>query len=106
MTIATLHRDGELLVVMSDGFGAEEADELHELLLRARGRLSITVDFRAVRRIEDCVLARLATELEERPLHVVGLSGHQGRLLRYLSPERGAEALRRDGPAGDPGDDS
>jgi hypothetical protein len=105
MTIATIHHDDELLLVMRDGFGAEEADELHELLLHVRGRFAITVDFRAVRRIEDCVMARLAAELADRPLRVVGLTGHQCRLLRYLSPERGAEALRRHGAAGEPGED-
>jgi anti-anti-sigma regulatory factor len=105
MTISTIQQENEIVLVVRDGFDAKEADDLHELLLRMGSGQAITVDFRAVRRIEDFVMARLAAELARGPLHVIGLSGHQSRIIRYLSPEDGAEAPRPHTREGDPGHD-
>ncbi len=81
MAIVTIERDDGTVLVVKDGFDASDARKLQELLLRNRDH-AITVDFRAARHIEDFVIARLAPEL--KALHVLGLTDHQRRLLRYL----------------------
>jgi hypothetical protein len=95
MSIATIQHENEIVLVVRDGFDAKEADELHELLLRLGSGQAITVDFRAVRRIEDFVMARLAGELARGPLHVIGLSRHQSRAIRADASRRGAEEASR-----------
>ena len=85
MTIAKVEHGRDVVLVVRDGFEASDADELHDQLRRIGRDRPITVDLRAIRRIEDFVMARLARDLARGSLHVLGLSHHQLRLLRYLS---------------------
>lgn len=91
MPITMLEHAEETVVAVHDGFGARDADELDDLLSRIGRDRAVTIDFRDIRWIEDFVLARLGPELALRPIRVLGLSGHQHRILRYLAADSGAE---------------
>ncbi len=91
MPIMMLEHADETVLAVHDGFGASDAEELHDLLLRiGRGR-AVTIDLREVRWIEDFVLARLGPEFARRPIRALGLSEHQHRILRYFAAHSGAE---------------
>lgn len=103
MAIVMLEHADETVLAVQDGFGASDAEELHDRLSRIARDRAVTIDFRDVRRIEDFVIARLAQELAHRPVRVLGLCEHQRRILRYFAPESAAEADEQRGssPEGD-----
>ncbi len=74
-------------VLQVDGaFDPDEADRLHLLLLALAPDRPVTLDFRAVRLFHDSAVARLARELGQRRVALLGLSEHHHRLLRYIGP--------------------
>lgn len=91
MTIVRIEREDEIVLAAQDGFDAGDADALRELLLQLEGGRPVTVDFRAVRGMEDFVMARVAPALSRASVHVLGLSDHQRRILRYVSAEPAAQ---------------
>ena len=91
MPIMMLERADETVVAVHDGFGASDAEELHDLLLRIERGRAVIVDFREVRWIEDFVLARLGPEFARRPIRALGSSEHQHRILHYFVANSGAE---------------
>ena len=95
MPIMMLEHADETVLAVHDGFGASDAEELHDLLLRIERDRAVTIDFREVRWIEDFVLARLGPEFARRPIRVLGLSEHQHRILRYFAADSGAEPHER-----------
>jgi CheY-like chemotaxis protein len=97
MPIVTREDRYETVLAVHDGFDANDADELHDVLLRIERDRAVTIDLREVRRIEDFVIARLAQEFAHRPVRVLGLCEHQRRILRYFAPESAAEAHEQRG---------
>ncbi len=92
MPIITREDRYETVLAVHDAFDANDADELHDVLLRIERDRAVTIDLREVRRVEDFVIARLAQESAHRPMRVLGLCEHQRRILRYFAPEPLAEA--------------
>jgi hypothetical protein len=91
MAIVMIEDENETVLAVNGRFDSSDADELHDLLLHLQRDGVITIDFRTVRRVEDFVLARLATDLGRRPLRIIGLTEHHRRILRYLCPWRGSD---------------
>ncbi len=92
MALMTFEDEHETVFAAQDRFEMSDADELHDVLLKIERDRPVTVDFRNVRAIEDYVIARLAQDFAGRSIHILGLSEHQHRIVRYLAPEydRGA----------------
>lgn len=99
MPIVMLDQADEIVLAVHDDFGANDAERLHELLLGIGRERAVTIDFREVRGTEDFVIARLAPEFARRKMHVVGLSDHQHRILRYFAPESADDLHERRTPS-------
>lgn len=99
MTLTTLEDEHETVLAARDRFEMRDADELHDLLLTIERERPVTLDFRNVRGIEDFVIARLAQDFAGRSMHILGLSEHQHRIVRYFAPayDRGAPRPTREG---------
>jgi anti-anti-sigma regulatory factor len=85
MTVAR-HWDPDATVISVDGaFDADAARCLEHFVNDVEAGSPLTLDFREVRLFHDFAIGSLAAALSHHPdAHLVGLSEHQYRLLRYV----------------------
>ncbi|HVO20063.1 MAG TPA: hypothetical protein VMU15_12455 [Anaeromyxobacter sp.] len=78
---AVVHLEG----LLDDG----EADRIAAVIVGLRDDGPVAVDLHDARAVEDHALVRLARALASATgrYHIVGLSGHHSRLLRYVGLE-------------------
>ncbi|OFX25459.1 MAG: hypothetical protein A2V77_15395 [Anaeromyxobacter sp. RBG_16_69_14] len=86
MTVQVRNESRETVLVLEGTFGAADADSLHGALHDVARERPVAIDFHQVRLFDDFAVARLVTEIADRPGHVtlIGLSEHHHRLLRYV----------------------
>lgn len=86
MTIVRHEAPTEIVIEIDGAFDMDTASCLFELV-EGLDRMPLTLDFREVRLFHDSAISSLAEALSRHPeARVVGLSQHQFRLLRYLTP--------------------
>lgn len=91
---------GEIVIHVDGTFDPQAALRLSGWLGEVPVGAELTLDFSRASELQDLGLAAMAGPLVGHgPLHVLGLTYHQRRLLRYLGVDLGAEGLPR------PGDD-
>lgn len=84
---------GEIVIRVDGTFDPQAALRLSGRLGEVPAGATLVVDFSRARELQDLGLAMMAAPLAGRPLHVLGLSQHQRRLLRYLGLDLGPEEL-------------
>ncbi len=83
---------GEIVIRVDGTFDPQAAVRLSGWLGEVPNDAEVTLDFSRARDLQDLGLAAMAGPLAGHGLlHVLGLSYHQRRLLRYLGVNLGAE---------------
>lgn len=89
---------GEIVIRVDGTFDPQAALRLSGWLGEVPVGAELTLDFSRARDLQDIGLAAMAGPLAGHgPLHVLGLSYHQRRLLRYLGVDLGTDELVRAG---------
>ncbi len=89
---------GEIVIRIDGTFDPQAALRLSGWLGEVPVGAEVTLDFSRARELQDLGLATVAGRLAgQAPLHVLGLSHHQRRLLRYLGVDLGPEELAAGG---------
>lgn len=85
---------GEIVIRIDGTFDPQAALRLSGWLGEVPVGAEVILDFSGARELQDLGLAAVAGRLSgHAPLHVLGLSHHQRRLLRYLGVDLGVEEL-------------
>ena len=85
---------GEIVIRIDGTFDPQAALRLSGRLGEVPAGAELILDFSRARELQDRGLAAMAGPLAGRhPLHVLGLSQHQRRLLRYLGLDLGPEVM-------------
>ncbi len=85
---------GEIVIRVDGTFDPQAALRLSGWLGEVPDDAEVTLDFSRTRDLQDLGLAAMAGPLAAHgPLHVMGLSYHQRRLLRYLGVNLAADEL-------------
>lgn len=81
--------DGGALISIAGTFGLADVEELAVLAGGLCSRVRVVLDFRRADAIDDCAIAKLASELhgQRGQIVLVGLSEHHHRLLQYVGEE-------------------
>ena len=88
MSLEARHVADGTVVEVHGAFDTAEAERLRAVLREIACERPVTLDFHAVRRFDDAAVARLAGEVAERHVALLGLSEHHYRLLRYMGLPR------------------
>ncbi len=88
MNVDTREERGHAVLTVHGSFNPRDLDELREVLARLEADTNITIDFHDVASPHDVAVAKLASELADGRISVVGLSHHARRLLRYMGASR------------------
>ena len=84
MSLEARQADRGTIVEVVGAFDAAEADRLRTVLRALGEDHPVTLDFHRVRRFDDAAVARLADEVTQHHVALLGLSEHHHRLLRYM----------------------
>jgi hypothetical protein len=84
MNVDTRERRGETVLTLHGSFNPHDLEELRSLLATLGEAARVTIDFHDVGSAHDVAVAKLASELDDVRLSIVGLSDHHRRLLRYM----------------------
>lgn len=89
---------GEIVIRVDGTFDPQAALRVSGWLGEVPSGAEVILDFSRASELQDLGLAALAGPLvDHAPLHVLGLSYHQRRLLRYLGVDLGTEELAEAG---------